>query len=143
MKILSIDLGEVRTGIAVSDFNQILASPFCVIKEKEKSKLIEKIFKICKDEKIGKVIVGLPKNMDGSEGESAKKAKKFAEDFNRTTKLPVIMIDERKTTALANNFLNEVNVFGAKRKNVVDSVAATIILQDYLDSNKSKMRRNF
>lgn len=136
MKILAVDLGQVRTGIAVSDFNQSLASPFCVIEEKNKESLVQKINNICNEEKIEKIIVGLPKNMDGSEGESAKIAKVFANMLNKITKLPIVMIDERGTTITALNFLNEMNVRGKKRKNIVDAVAATIILQNYLDSQK-------
>lgn len=136
MKILAVDLGLARTGIAVSDVNQILASPFCVIAEKNKEILLQKIHEICKREKIGKIIVGLPRNMDGSEGESAQNCKNFASSLNKITNLPVFMADERCTTITAHNFLNEINVRGQKRKNVVDAVAASVILQNYLDFSK-------
>lgn len=133
MKILAVDLGLVRTGLAVSDIWEVLASPFCVVEEKNREILVKKISEICKNEKIKKVIVGLPKNMDGSEGESAQNSKTFAQALHQLTQLPVIMLDERCTTITAHNYLNETNVRGKKRKNVVDAVAATIILQNYLD----------
>ena len=133
MKILAVDLGLARTGIAISDVNQILASPFCVIAEKNKEILLQKIHEICKKEKIEKIIVGLPRNMYGSEGESAKNCKDFASTLSDITNLPVTMVDERCTTITAHNFLNENNVRRKKRKNVVDSVAASVILQNYLD----------
>ena len=136
MKILAVDLGLVRTGLAVSDYNQILASPLCVITEKNRETLIKKICQICRDENIQKIVVGLPKNMDGSEGESARNARDFAADLSSSSNLPVRMIDERGTTISAHNFLNETNVRSKKRKNLVDAVAATIILQNYLDSQE-------
>ena len=136
MKILAVDLGLVRTGLAVSDYNQILASPLCVITEKNRETLIKKICQICRDENIQKIVVGLPKNMDGSEGESARNARDFAAALSSSSNLPVRMIDERGTTISAHNFLNETNVRSKKRKNLVDAVAATIILQNYLDSQE-------
>ena len=137
MKILAVDLGLVRTGLAVSDYNQILASPLCVITEKNRETLIKKICQICRDENIQKIVVGLPKNMDGSEGESARNARDFAADLSSSSNLPVRMIDERGTTISAHNFLNETDVRSKKRKNLVDAVAATIILQNYLDSQEN------
>ena len=97
-----------------------------------------KIHEICKKEKIGKIIVGRPRNLDGSEGESAQNCKKFASDLSDVTNLPVSMVDERCTTITAHNFLNETNVRGKKRKNVVDAVAASVILQNYLDFSQQK-----
>ena len=136
MKILAVDLGLVRTGLAISDSAQILASPLSVIVEKNRDILVKKIHKICLDEKVDKIVVGLPKNMDGSEGESAQKARMFASDLSKVSGLSVELIDERGTTITAHNVLNETNVRGKKRKSIVDTVAATIILQNYLDSCK-------
>lgn len=135
MKVLGIDLGLARTGIAISDSNQVLASPLCVIKEKDRKVLAQKISQICENEGIRKIVVGLPKNMDGSEGTSAQNATTFADMLSRVTNLPIFMMDERGTTITATKFLNDVNVRGKKRKNVVDAVAATVILQNYLDSS--------
>ena len=85
--------------------------------------------------------MGLPKNMDGSEGESAQNARAFAENLSNETGIECVMQDERGTTITAHNFLNTTNTRGKKRKNVVDKVAATIILQDYLDKRKSGLNR--
>ena len=136
MKVLGIDLGLVRTGVAISDCRQVLASPFCVIKENDVEALVQKIGKICEQKNIQKIVVGLPKNMDGSEGQSAQNARAFADMLSEITNLPISMIDERGTTITATNFLNDVNVRGKKRKNIVDAVAATVILQNYLDTKR-------
>ena len=138
MKILSVDLGKVRTGLAVSDIGEVLASPLCVIAEKNAKILAEKIDQVCNDERIAKIVLGLPKNMDGSEGESAQNAKTFGKMLEEKTQLPVILLDERGTTITAHNYLNETNTRGKKRKRVVDAVAATVILQAYLDGQKSE-----
>lgn len=133
MKILAVDLGKVRTGLAVSDIGEVLASPLCVIAEKNAEILAEKIDQVCNDERIAKIVLGLPKNMDGSEGESAQNAKAFGKMLEERTQLPVILLDERGTTITAHNYLSETNIRGKKRKKVVDSVAAIVILQNYLD----------
>ena len=138
MKILSVDLGKVRTGLAVSDIGEVLASPLCVIAEKNAKILAENIDQVCNDERIAKIVLGLPKNMDGSEGESAQNAKTFGKMLEEKTQLPVILLDERGTTITAHNYLNETNTRGKKRKRVVDAVAATVILQAYLDGQKSE-----
>lgn len=134
MIILAIDLGKVRTGLALSDKSEFLASPLCVIEESNKEILLQKIFDICKKESVEQIVVGLPVNMNGSLGESAVNAKLFSDQLRETTGLPVFMRDERGTTITAHNYLNRTNVRGRKRKAIIDSVAATIILQDYLDS---------
>lgn len=134
MIILAIDLGKVRTGVAISDKNEFLAAPLCVIEQRNQEKLIEEIAVICKEQKVDEIVVGLPVNMDGSFGESAVNAKCFAEKLKEYTGISVSMRDERGTTITAHNYLNTTNVRGKKRKSIVDSVAATIILQDYLDS---------
>ncbi len=139
MRILSVDLGQSRTGIAISDLGGILASPVCTIEEKNIEILIEKIQQICTEKKVSKIVVGLPRNMDGSEGDSAKKARSFAETLQKNTGLSVVMLDERGTTITAHNYLNVTDTRGKKRKKIVDSVAATIILQNYLDAYKKEM----
>ena len=136
MKILAVDLGKVRTGLAVSDISEVLASPLCVVEEKNTEILAEKIDQVCKDERISKIVLGLPRNMDGSEGESAQNAKAFGKVLEERTQLPVILLDERGTTITAHNYLNETNIRGKKRKRVVDAVVATVILQAYLDRTK-------
>ena len=138
MIIMSVDLGKARTGIAVCDKTEFLASPYKVIFQKSPSKLLNDIMQAAKETKAELIVVGLPKNMDGSEGESAKNAREFAEKLNVLTGIETVMQDERGTTVTAHNFLNTTNTRGKKRKNVVDEVAAAIILQDFLDSRKSR-----
>lgn len=140
MIIMSVDLGKARTGIAVCDKTEFLASPYTVIFEKSPKKLIEKVCAAAKETNAELVVVGLPKNMDGTEGESAKSAREFAEKLNNLTGIKTVMQDERGTTITAHNFLNTTNTRGKKRKNVVDEVAATIILQNFLDSRNAKIQ---
>lgn len=139
MIIMSVDLGKARTGIAVCDKTEFLASPFRVIFEKSPNKLPEKVAEAAKECKAELIVVGLPKNMDGTEGESAQNARAFAARLEELTGLKTVMQDERGTTITAHNFLNTTNTRGKKRKNVVDEVAATIILQDYLDKRKNRL----
>lgn len=136
MIIMSVDLGKARTGIAVCDKSEFLASPYTVIFEKSPNKLLQKAAEAVKETKAELIVVGLPKNMDGSEGESAKNARAFAEKLSELTGIKTVMQDERGTTITAHNYLNTTNTRGKKRKNVVDEVAATIILQDFLDGRK-------
>lgn len=98
--------------------------------------LSDKIAEIALEKKVELIVLGLPKNMDGSEGESAQNAREFGRVLSEKTGLEVKMQDERGTTITAHNYLNVTNTRGKKRKNVVDSVAATIILQNFLDSRK-------
>ena len=137
MIIMSVDLGKARTGIALCDKSEFLASPHTVIFEKYDKKLLEKVAQTAIEAKAELIVVGLPKNMDGSEGESAQNARAFAEKLGDLTELPTVMQDERGTTVTAHNYLNATNTRGKKRKNVVDAVAAVIILQDYLDKRKN------
>lgn len=136
MIAISVDLGHARTGLAVSDKNGFLASSLCVITEYNDEKLIEKIAEKVIETKAEIIVVGLPRNMDGTEGESARRARDIAERLTQRTGVPHHMQDERGTTITAHNYLSAGNVYGKKRKQKVDAVAASIILQDYLDSRK-------
>ena len=133
MTIISVDLGLARTGLAICDKTGFLASSLCVIEEKNMDRLLNKIAQIAIEERAEKIVVGLPKNMDGSQGESAKRAKDFADKLKKITGIPICLQDERGTTITAHNYLSQQQVFGKKRKKQVDAVAASIILQDYLD----------
>lgn len=139
MVIMSVDLGKARTGLALCDKTEFLASPYKVIFEKSPAKLPQKVADAAKEAKAELIVVGLPKNMDGSEGESAQNARAFAQQLSELTGLETVMQDERGTTITAHNFLNDTNTRGKKRKNVVDEVAATIILQDFLDKRKNTL----
>lgn len=138
MIILSVDLGKVRTGIAVCDKDEIIASPLPLIKETNKDKLAEKINEVCKDRKPELIVLGLPKNMDGSEGASAINAREFGAKLSEKTGLVVEFSDERGTTITAHNYLNITDTRGKKRKESIDSVAAVIILEDFLLKRKNK-----
>ena len=132
MVILSVDYGRVRTGIAVCDKNEIIASPVEVIKEVRQEVLAEKISMLCRQKGAEQIVLGLPKNMDGTEGESALNVRAFSEILQTVTGLPVVLQDERGTTVTAYGYLDRTNTYGKKRKAIVDSVAAVIILEDYL-----------
>lgn len=132
MRILAVDLGKARTGLAVCDEGERLASPAGVIQEYNREKLAVTVAEQAKAYGVGEIVVGLPRNMDGSEGESAQGARLFAEQLRALTELPVALQDERGTTITAHGYLNETDTRGKKRKAVVDAVAATIILEDYL-----------
>lgn len=142
MKILAVDLGKARTGLAVCDEGEILASPVCVVEEWNREKLLHRVAEEARRLAVGGIVVGLPRNMDGSEGESAKNARSFAEQLTGLAGLPVVMQDERGTTITAHSYLNDTDTRGKKRKAVVDAVAATVILQDYLLRRRSEKERS-
>ena len=137
MKIMAVDYGDARTGLAVCDRTEFLASPIGIIEEKSLAKVAEKIVYASREYEVGMIVIGLPKNMDGSEGESAQRARVFAEKLGSLSGIETVMRDERGTTITAHGYLNATDVRGKKRKAVVDAVAATIILQDYLDYRKN------
>ncbi len=136
MIIISVDLGKARTGLAISDKTGFLASPLCMIEEKSPTKVLGKVAQKVLEHKAELVVVGLPKNMDGSEGESAKNAREFAQKLSEISSVKTVMQDERGTTITAHSYLSQRDVKGKKRKAQVDIVAASIILQDYLDKNR-------
>lgn len=137
MVIMSVDFGRARTGIAVCDKSEILASPVTVINEKYVPELVKKVAALASEKNAELIVVGLPVNMDGSEGESALNARRFADDLRQASKIDVDMLDERCTTMEAHQLLNATNTRGKKRKAVVDAVSAVIILENYLDKRKN------
>ncbi len=138
MIILSVDYGDKRTGIAICDKFEMLASPVCVLTEWNIETLADKIVTLANERRAETIVVGLPKNMDGSEGFRADACKALGELLKNKTNIPVTFWDERLTTVSAHRILSENNVRGKKRKSVVDAVAAEIILQDYIDYRKNK-----
>lgn len=136
MKIMSIDYGDVRTGIAISDIRGILASPLCVIKESYQPKLVDKIIELINENKIEKIVIGLPRNMDGSYGYRCDDCKALGQAISEKINIDIEFEDERLTTVMAHNILSDNNVRGAKRKQTVDAVSAVMILQSYLDKNR-------
>lgn len=132
MIIMSVDYGDVRTGIAVCDKMQILASPVCVITEKNRDILVDKIAELAKERKAERICVGLPQNMDGSYGFRSDACRELGKLLEEKTGLTVAFQNERLTTVSAHNILNAVDVRGKKRKAVVDAVSAVLILEDYM-----------
>ncbi|MBO6140375.1 MAG: Holliday junction resolvase RuvX [Ruminococcus sp.] len=138
MKIMAVDYGDARTGLAVCDRTEFLASPIGTIEERNMQMLAMKVAHMAQQYEVGEIVVGLPLNMNGSFGPRAERCKQFADILNELTECSVNMWDERSTTVSAHNILNETNVRGKKRKAVVDTVAATIILEGYLEFRKNK-----
>ena len=133
MIILGIDLGKVRTGVAICDRGELLASPLTVVNEHNRERLIEAVSSLARERGAELLAVGLPRNMDGTEGGSAQNAREVGALLKAATGLPVEFVDERGTTVTAHGYLNDTNTRGKRRKAVVDAVAATVILQNYLD----------
>ncbi len=134
---MSVDYGDMRTGIALSDIRGILASPLTVIKESYQPKLAKEIVSLAVDNDVKTVVIGLPRNMDGSYGYRCDECKSLGEAIsNINAELNICFEDERLTTVMAHNVLSENNVRGKKRKDTVDAVSAVMILQSYLDKNK-------
>ncbi len=141
MKILAVDLGEARTGLAVCDPGEMLASPAGMIAEKDEDRLLARIAEEAVRQRAELVVVGHPVNMDGSRGERAQKCARLAGLLGEQTGLPVELWDERCTTMSAIGYLNATDTRGKKRKEAVDQLAAAIILESYLDYRKAQRRR--
>ncbi len=120
---------------------EILASPVGVINQKDMEKAAEETAKAAKENRCELIVIGLPKNMDGSCGFRADICQEFAEKVKALTDIPVTMWDERSTTVTAHNYLNDTNTRGKKRKAVVDAVAATIILESYMAYRKNNLKK--
>ena len=135
-KIMGIDYGDARTGIAISDLLCTIVGSSCVIPSRNADKAIADIVRLCKENSVGEIVVGLPRNMDGTEGPRAELCRAFADRVGEATGLKIIMWDERRTTVEAHNILSQHNYHGQKRKNTVDAVAASLILEGYLNFRK-------
>lgn len=138
MIIMSVDLGKARTGIALSDSGESFAFPKEVITEYNTERLIDKIILKAKEYSAERIVVGLPKNMDGTLGWRAEECSGIAEKIKENSGIEVVLWDERCTTVSAHTALNFTDTRGKKRKNVVDAVAAVIILEDYLTYIKNQ-----
>lgn len=132
MILFAVDFGDVRTGWAVCDRTELLASPHGVLTEPDFALCAEKTAQAAKEARAEEIVVGYPKNMDGSCGERAQKCEQFAQLLRELTQLPVTLWDERCTTVSAHRILNQTNTRGKKRKAVVDAVAAVLILESYM-----------
>ena len=136
MIIMSVDLGKARTGVAVSDNSMQFAFPKAVITEYNTERLIDKLCDKAREYEAQRIVVGLPKNMDGTSGERAQECSGIAQKIGEKSGIEIVLWDERCTTVTAHNYLSMNDVRGKKRKQEVDAVAATIILEDYLRSLK-------
>lgn len=140
MKILAVDYGDTRTGLAISDRTEFLASPVGTITERNAERLAHKVADAVKEQGAELIVVGLPINMNGTRGPRAEKCEEFAKMLGELVDCPVEMWDERSTTVTAHNILNTTNVRGKARKAVVDTVAATIILEGFMAHRRNKKK---
>ena len=136
MRIMGIDYGDARTGVAISDLLCSIVGSATVVPSRNPEKAIADIVRLADENQVGEIIVGLPKNMDGTEGSRAQLCRAFADRLHEATGLPVVMWDERRTTVEAHNILSAHNYHGKKRKDTVDAVAASLILEGYLAFRK-------
>lgn len=135
MRIIGIDYGESRMGLALSDATGFLAGGIGTVKVKGMTSAVEAAVKAAKENNAELIVVGLPINMDGTCGERAERCKTFAAFVQEQSGIKTVMYDERRTTILAASFMDETGTRGKKRKDVIDTLSAQIILQSYLDRN--------
>ena len=135
-KLLGVDFGDTRTGLAICDPSRLIASGIGYISPGGIEKCVDAVAETAKEQGVVAIVVGLPVNMDGSEGGRAARCRKFAHLLSERTGLTVAMFDERMTTMTASRYLNETNTRGKKRKTVIDTLSAQIILQNCLDRLK-------
>ena len=129
---MAVDYGDARTGIAISDLLCSIIGSTTVIHSRKPEKTLEEICRLARENGVGEIVMGLPRNMDGSEGPRAGLCRSFAQQVEQATGLSVKLWDERRTTVEAHNILSDHNYHGKKRKNTVDAVAAALILEGYL-----------
>lgn len=139
MRILGLDFGSKTVGVAISDPTEFIATGVTIIRRDREDKLRKTyaaIEEICEENGVEKIVLGCPFNMDGSEGERVRKTKEFKENLERRTGLEVVLMDERLSTVEADELMNETRIAGKERKSLVDKIAATYILQWYLDEQR-------
>ena len=135
-RVMGVDYGDARTGIAVSDLLCSIVGSATVIHSRNSEKTIAQILEMVQKQDVGEIVVGLPKNMNGTEGPRAELCREFARRLEEASGLKVVLWDERRTTVEAHNILSEHNYHGKKRKDTVDAVAASLILEGYLAFKK-------
>ena len=136
-KYLGVDYGDIRTGLAESDISGMLASGIGTIKEGGMRNTAVRVAKEAESRSCKKIVLGLPKNMDGTEGARVDTVRAFAEILSTLTAIPIDFYDERMSTMVAYRFLDESATFGKRRKEAIDTLSAEIILQNYLDKERS------
>ena len=132
MRIMAIDYGDAHTGVAISDPTGLLAGTTTTIHSRKGGVVLEELKKLVDAYRVEELVMGFPRNMDGTEGERAAKSRKLAKTVELWSGLPVRMWDERQTTCAAADLLDESGTYGSRRKEILDSVSATVILEDYL-----------
>lgn len=141
MKIMAVDYGDSRTGLAMCDKGEILASPLETVFEKNFDRCVEKVAQISKENNAEMIVVGNPVNMNGTIGPRSEKCGLFAEKLRDLVEVEVEMWDERSSTVTAISYMNDVNKRGKKRKAVLDQAAAAVILDSYLEYRKNCVLR--
>ena len=137
MRVLAVDFGDARTGVAISDLLCSIVGSTTVIHSHNKEKTLQELQRLVTENQVSEIVMGLPKNMDGTEGPRVNLCREFAARLEEVTGLPVKLWDERRTTVEAHNILSQHNYHGKKRKNTVDAVAASLILEGYLAFRKN------
>lgn len=133
MRVMGIDYGDARTGIAISDAGGLLVGQTAVISHWNPQEVARQIAELTQQNQVERLVLGLPRNMDGSEGPRAQLCREFGRTLQELTGLEPVMWDERRTTVDAHRILSEAGKHGKKRRQVVDAVAASLILEGYLD----------
>ena len=136
MRVMGIDYGDARTGVAFSDLLCSIVGSTTVVPSRNHEKAMLDLVRLARENEVGEIVVGLPKNMDGTEGPRAELCRAFAQELGQATGLHVAMWDDRRTNVEAHNILSAHNYHGTKRKNTVDAVAASLILEGYLAYKK-------
>ena len=137
-KYIGVDYGDKRTGLAECDISGLIAGGIGTISEGGMKKTAQRVAEEAEKRACKKIVIGLPKNMDGSEGPRADVIKAFGALLGEITSIPIDYYDERMTTMVAYRFLGETGTYGKKRKNAVDTLSAEIILQDYIDRERNR-----
>ena len=133
---MGIDHGEKRVGVALSDEDSLIAQPHDTLARRDPSALLAAVAALARDHEVGEIVVGLPLGLDGREGASARRARRFSERLGELTGLPVVLWDERMTTVAAQRSLGEAGVRARDQKTMIDRVAAALMLQSYLDAKR-------
>ena len=139
-KYLGVDYGDVRTGLAECDVSGLLAGPIGTIAEGGMRNTAVRVAKEAEARSCKRIVIGLPKNMNGSEGQRAETVKAFAKILSELTEIPIDFYDERMTTMEAYRFLDTTATYGKKRKNAIDTLSAEIILQGYIDKERNQRK---
>ncbi len=136
MRVMAIDFGKVRTGVAFSDPTGSITGDAFTLQEKSLQALVDKLTALCKEREVTQIVMGYPKHMNGSLGERAAQSESLAQTLREVTNLPITLWDERLTTVSAHHILTETGRRGKARKNSVDAVAAALILEGFLPSQR-------